>query len=344
MRPSRFLVVAGLLWCPLSVLADPVDIALSNDVPAGKKPTLTLTAKENIATATLDIERLEDHRTFHYVAGPLRAGSKRELAVGDGKSGHAHWKGKLVMKGAWGESSNEVTFESTVGGGGAAPKVTYDRAHLDLERGVLQFQVSRPITTAKLTVLTEDGKRTEQTADVSGSAPGRWLSISWKPTAVAVLRLDLEVGTDGGDVTKVRLVPWSVAISHEEVIFASGQSTVDAKETPKLETSYDKIIAAVAKVRALEPSLDVCVYVAGHTDTVGNIDDNRKLSQARARAIAAWFSERGLPLPLFFAGFGEDQPKVKTADNVDEARNRRVDYVVGVEEPASGRGRFNVLK
>jgi hypothetical protein len=35
---------------------------------------------------------------------------------------------------------------------------------------------------------------------------------------------------------------------------------------------------------------------------------------------------------------------VKTADNVDEARNRRADYVVGVEEPAFGRGHFVELK
>ncbi|MEO6952015.1 MAG: OmpA family protein [Polyangia bacterium] len=344
MRLPQFLVVAGLAMASSLASADPVDIALSNDVPAGKKPTLTLTAKAMVATVTLDIERLDDHKTFHYVAGPLRPGTRKEFSVGDGKSGHAHWKGKLVMKGAWGESSNEVTFESTVGGGGVAPKVTYDRAHLDLEKGVLQFQVSRPITTAKLTVLTEDGKSIEQTADVSGSAPGRWLSISWKPTSQPVVRLALDVSTDGGDTTEVRLVPWSVAISHEEVVFASGQSGIDAKETPKLESSYDKIIAAVEKVRKLEPTLDVRVYVAGHTDTVGNNDDNRKLSQARARAIASWFQERGLPLPLFFAGFGEDQPKVKTADNVDEARNRRVDYVVGVEEPASGRGKFVVLR
>ena len=337
-------LLAGLLLGPSSALAEPVDIALSNDVPAGKKPTLTLTAKETIATVTLDVERLEDHKAFHYVGGPLRPATKKEFAVGDGKSGHAHWKGTLVIKGAWGERSNELTFESTVGGGGVAPKVTYDRAHLDLDRGVLQFQVSRPITTAKLTVLTDDGKSVEQTAGVAGSAPGRWLSISWKPTPVPVVRLELEVSTDGGDTTKVRLVPWSVSISHEEVIFASGQASIDARETPKLEASYDKIIAAVDKVRKLEPTLEVRVYVAGHTDTVGNSDDNRKLSQARARAIASWFQERGLPMPLYFAGFGEDQPKVKTADSVDEARNRRADYVVGVEEPAFGRGKFVVLR
>jgi hypothetical protein len=76
----------------------------------------------------------------------------------------------------------------------------------------------------------------------------------------------------------------------------------------------------------------------GHTDTVGSAADNRKLSLARARAIAAWYHERGLPLPLAYAGFGEDALKVKTPDNTDEAANRRADYIVGVEEPLVARG------
>ena len=59
---------------------------------------------------------------------------------------------------------------------------------------------------------------------------------------------------------------------------------------------------------------------------------------------ATWFRDRGLPLPLYFAGFGEDQLAVPTIDNVDEVRNRRVDYVVGVEEPAFGHGRFVQLR
>jgi hypothetical protein len=49
-------------------------------------------------------------------------------------------------------------------------------------------------------------------------------------------------------------------------------------------------------------------------------------------------------MPLYYAGFGEDQLKVKTPDNTDEARNRRADYVIGVEEPAAGRGHYTVLK
>jgi len=330
---------AGRAW------AAPVELQLTNAVPAGKKPFVTVTASEAVASVQLDIERLEDHKAFHAKAGPLKAGDKAELAIGDGKAGRAHWKGKLLVRAASGESSSEVTFESTTGAPGGGLKIGYDRAHLDLERGRLQFTVSRPAATAQLVVVTDDGEaQAGVVRALAGEKPGAWIAIDWKPTSKPVLRLELTVKTADGDAVIARLVPWSVAIPHEEVVFASGESAIQPTEEKKLDASYQKIVDAVDKARKHEPGLEVKVYVAGHTDTVGGADDNRKLSQARARAIAKWFHDRGLPLPLYFAGFGEDQLKVKTADNVDEARNRRADYVVGVEEPQSGRGRFQPLR
>lgn len=282
---------------------------------------------------------------FKAKAGPLKPGQKAELAIGDGKAGRAHWKGRLLVRSASGEAGNEVSFESVIGAAGGGLRLTYDRAHLDLEHGKLEFQVSRPATKAELAVIGEDGTelaRAEQ--GLSGKRPGSWLSIAWKPSATPVLRLELKVMGESGESVLAKLVPWSVAIAHEEVIFPSGESTIPKSEERKLDASYQKITDAIDKVRKHEPELDVRVYVAGHTDTVGSSEDNRKLSQARARSIASWLRDRGLPMPLYYAGFGEDQPRVKTADNTDEARNRRADYVVGVEEPSAGRGRYAVLK
>ena len=50
-------------------------------------------------------------------------------------------------------------------------------------------------------------------------------------------------------------------------------------------------------------------------------------------AVAAWFRQHGISIPIAFAGFGETVPAVKTADNVDEPRNRRVDYVLSDGPP-----------
>jgi outer membrane protein OmpA-like peptidoglycan-associated protein len=75
------------------------------------------------------------------------------------------------------------------------------------------------------------------------------------------------------------------------------------------------------------------LFIAGHTDTVGSAGSNLKLSHERARSIASWFRKRGVRLPISYEGFGETSLAVKTADNVDEIKNRRADYVLSDGPP-----------
>ena len=77
----------------------------------------------------------------------------------------------------------------------------------------------------------------------------------------------------------------------------------------------------------------ITLYIAGHTDTVGNPTHNFKLSQDRARSIAAWFRKRGVKIPISYEGFGETSLAVKTADNIDEVKNRRADYILSDGPP-----------
>lgn len=71
------------------------------------------------------------------------------------------------------------------------------------------------------------------------------------------------------------------------------------------------------------------IVVIGHTDTVGAIEYNDQLSLARAERVRQMLIERGLPAErIEAAGRGEREPLVPTADNVSEARNRRVEINV----------------
>ena len=154
-----------------------------------------------------------------------------------------------------------------------------------------------------------------------------------------MLRLELRATSSDGASGGVRLVPWSVHIPHEEVVFETGKSDIRPSEEAEArrQLSEDRRRGRRRRARP-SPTLPVKLFIAGHTDTVGGNADNRKLSLERARAIAAWFRDRGLPLPIAYAGFGEDALKVKTPDNTDDAANRRADYIVGVEEPLVARG------
>lgn len=76
----------------------------------------------------------------------------------------------------------------------------------------------------------------------------------------------------------------------------------------------------------LKQAPQLSVTVAGHTDNQGNAAMNRSLSQARARAVAAWLSQRGVSESRMQSeGFGPDRPVARNTTADGRARNRRVD-------------------
>lgn len=72
------------------------------------------------------------------------------------------------------------------------------------------------------------------------------------------------------------------------------------------------------------------VSVVGHTDTTGVAAANYQLSLQRARLIGDQLQAAGIPAVLLeVTSHGEADLLVPTADNVAEARNRRVVVTVG---------------
>jgi outer membrane protein OmpA-like peptidoglycan-associated protein len=216
--------------------------------------------------------------------------------------------------------------------------VSYDADHLDLDGHVLQFKASRPAASAELVAVGEDGQPLGNgSASYPDAAPDAWLAVSWaQPAGARVLMLRLRVVGRDGLATNVELTPWSVTIEHEDVNFATNRFAIEPGEDAKLDASLAKINEAIERSQRF---VKMQLFVAGHTDTVGPSAKNRALSLDRARAIAAYFRRKGLALPIAYAGFGEDVLKVKTADETDERRNRRADYVIaprGAPPPFKG--------
>jgi outer membrane protein OmpA-like peptidoglycan-associated protein len=133
------------------------------------------------------------------------------------------------------------------------------------------------------------------------------------------------------------MVPWSVTIDHEDVVFDTDQAVIKKSEVSHLEDSLVKIKQVLQKVegKGFGP---VTLFIAGHTDTVGSPARNLDLSRRRAQAIAGWFMKRGLCVPIAYDGFGEIILKKMTGDEVDAQENRRVDYILSIEPPPVGKG------
>jgi outer membrane protein OmpA-like peptidoglycan-associated protein len=71
------------------------------------------------------------------------------------------------------------------------------------------------------------------------------------------------------------------------------------------------------------------VSVIGHTDTTGPVTSNERLGLERASLIRDQLLQTGLdPALVDVVSHGESDPLVPTADNVAEARNRRVEVIV----------------
>jgi outer membrane protein OmpA-like peptidoglycan-associated protein len=333
-----------VLVFPLAARAQPVSFQLKNDVAAGQSPSLVLTAVERVRGGLLALDR-DDGRHFETRLGPLPVGKPTVVPIGDGSPGKAHYTGRLelyledngppagptpVTDGgvpaasapSW---STDLAFDTLV----RAPlSVNYDLAHLDLEGRLLRFQLSRPAGHAELVAIGEDGAVIgEGKASYHKEPPGAWLPLPWTqlaPGRVMILRLHA-VAADGL-ATNLELIPWSVQIEHEDVRFDTDSALILPAEASKLDASYQRIAEVV---RRSQRFIQVKLYVAGHTDTVGSPVHNRKLSLDRARAIAEAFKKRGLTIPIAYEGFGEEVPRVRTADNTDEPQNRRVDYIIG---------------
>lgn len=82
-------------------------------------------------------------------------------------------------------------------------------------------------------------------------------------------------------------------------------------------------------VEYLQGAPETGVYVVGHTDGVGGLDDNMELSRRRAEAVVEALVGHGIEAARLTAlGVGPAAPVASNATEEGRARNRRVELVV----------------
>lgn len=87
--------------------------------------------------------------------------------------------------------------------------------------------------------------------------------------------------------------------------------------------SADSVLSEAAN--AARQLGSVTVRISGHTDTVGSVASNQKLSECRASAARSNLVGKGVPAQAIrAAGYGESQLLIQTGDGVKEPQNRRV--------------------
>ena len=93
--------------------------------------------------------------------------------------------------------------------------------------------------------------------------------------------------------------------------------------TEKSQSFLPEILTTIKKRESVE------ISVSGHSDRMGDKNYNIKLSLKRAQMVSKILVSMGVaPDHIDVSSHGEGNPIIKTADNVPEPKNRRVEVIV----------------
>lgn len=96
------------------------------------------------------------------------------------------------------------------------------------------------------------------------------------------------------------------------------------------ESSYSELNKLAAELNA-NPSYQISL--SGHTDNIGQEEDNLELSQARAKAVAEYLTSKGIaPTRITYKGYGSQQPISTNDTEQGREQNRRVEFILSQDE------------
>lgn len=289
-------------------------------------PVLILRAREFIANGQVTMERSDGKKHVQQL-GKMKPGAEKRIGFRQGK-GAFKWKVTVEGTSQFDQTMKQV-FETETAWVDPI-KLSVDPQNVNVGEGKLVLQTNVPLDKVDIEVFDKDGNKFVQDTQTIGGKTGA-VEVSWSPAQAEVGAIRLKATDVAGFWSAVVLEPFWVEIPHREVIFDFGKATWQETETPKLDETLKGVKEAMEK--HAKKGLQMRLYVAGYTDTVGSPAENDKLSAARARAIAQWFRKSGLEIPIFFQGFGERVLAVQTPDNTAEERNRRALYILGNAPP-----------
>ena len=98
-----------------------------------------------------------------------------------------------------------------------------------------------------------------------------------------------------------------------------------AKSVLKQESFFE--LDNLAKLLTDNPSMEI--FIAGHTDNVGNDEYNNKLSKERAAAVVTYLTSKNIVAArLTSDGFGKTKPVADNSSEDGKALNRRVEFTI----------------
>lgn len=159
-------------------------------------------------------------------------------------------------------------------------------------------------------------------------------SFHWKPDACAALLRPALIAVPAVPAPVPPPAPRQFSLSADALFAFDRSSLADLQSGGRAE--LDRLAQQLRGAKVAR------VQVVGHTDRLGTAEYNQRLSEARARTVADYLAQAGVPVAALSAGGrGAGEPKVRCGQHERAALiaclapNRRVDITVQASGEAS---------
>jgi outer membrane protein OmpA-like peptidoglycan-associated protein len=315
--------------------ADPFAFEYPGQTEPSGATSLTIVANDDMPAFEVNITG--DGQTITKKVPALKSGAKHKITW---KQKGASAKYQLVIDG--GQMSADFAFEMVKPAAqGKVGKLKVKSSREDVvKRRTATYETSFALSNYEYKIYDSDGDVIAQKLVTDNPVPaGGEFSVKWDSRA-EVFMVWVRGEDEHGRFTEFKLVPWAVEIPHTEINFDSAKYDVKTDESAKLDeavaVAFHELDALEKVNEAVQANITPKLYIVGYTDTVGPGPMNDELSRNRAKAIAKYFFDKGFWAEIYYQGMGERALRVHTDDNVDEVRNRRALYLIGVDNPPPG--------
>lgn len=112
------------------------------------------------------------------------------------------------------------------------------------------------------------------------------------------------------------------AVTLKNIFFAINKSELLSESFSEL----DKL------VQYLNETTNVSIIISGHTDNTGSEEQNKILSEARAKAVADYLILKGVSKSrINYTGYGSSKPIATNDSDEGKQQNRRVEFIISKE-------------
>lgn len=320
---ALWLALVGI-GAPLGVSAQGLPVGFLWETQDGRL-LLNVSADDDVEDVTLALRAGRD--SWEVDCGDVGAGDSCDDSVPMPSETTTY---DLEIRGTYADEPAVLTYEFTVE---VMQELAFevDESTFDAAGRRFTLEMNQPAGRVEVSVRGESGNViAERVIEFHGEPAGTPLSVSWTQSDENILTVDVRAVSQAGAWASRQYVPWAVQFEAVHVNFATGSAEIPASDFAMLHERLAEIVATAERVHEW---VEVKLFVAGYTDTVGDASSNQTLSEARARSLGAWFEDNGWTLPIAYQGFGESALAVSTGDSVDEAANRRAVFILSTQTP-----------